>query len=182
MEGRRETIQVRCYTSAHRTSLVIRKLGDFRLPTPVTIPQAGAIAFSFLLMWNTRNLWGFLAFGNGVVRFLILASVPVGIGLVVRYAKVEGRKPHQAAIGLLSAYLLQPLGRAARIRNPRPARARWAPHFSGPSSPGLTVAPAGKEAARAHRERTRKRKADASGKTQKPPKPAKAPRIKVRRR
>lgn len=174
MEERKELIPLRCYTRAHRTQMVIGKLGDFRLPSPITLHQAGAIGITFLFVWNTRNIWGFLTFGSGFIRFFIICAVPLAVGWIVRYAKIEGRKPQQAALGLLSAYIGQPLSRFLKTRPERPRRERWAPYFGGETPSAVIAAPEGKKAAKTQQDRDKKRKAAK--------RPRKPQRIKVRRR
>lgn len=174
MEGKKELIPLRCYTRAHRTPMVIGKLGDFRLPSPITLPQAGAIGVTFLLVWNTRNIWGFLTFGSGFIRFFLICAAPLTVGWIVRYAKVEGRKPQQAALGLLSAYVGQPLSRRLKTRPERPRREQWSPYFGGESPPIVAAAPEGGKAARAQRARDKEREA-----AKRPKKPQ---RIRVKRR
>lgn len=184
----REYIRVRCYTKAHRTALVIGKLGDFRLPTPLTIPQAAAIAVSFWILWNTRNLWSIFTLGNGYIKFIILCGAPVGLGLVVRYAKVEGRKPHQAFVGIFSARVVHPLTRRLSIKpGGKAVRARWSPYFGGEAAVPLVAA--GGERARevakereGKRKKARKERAAAAAAARKKARSSSPPRLRVKRR
>ena len=76
---------------------------------------------------------------------------------------------------MLSVYTGLVLKRRELAR-PLPYRARWIPYFGGESPPVVPVDPAGAEAARAQRERDKKRRSPQSSKPKRPP------RIKVRRK
>ena len=176
-----ELITIRCYTKAHRTPLVIGKLGDFRLPSQVTIPQMATLVMTFIILWNTRNAWDVLVFNNGTLKFIVYAGGSVAAGLVVRYAKVEGRKPYQAFAGMFLARIYLPITYRL-IGGPRPVRARWTAYFGGEETRmEIAAAPAAEEVVRKRRERAKERKAKEAAARKKAYK-ARPPKIKVKKR
>jgi hypothetical protein len=108
----------RSYTRARRSPLVIGKLpGAGRLPGgPYTITQIVTMVVVFVVLLVTKAVWAH--FGPGDV--LVLIVVPWGLAFALRYARMDGRDPARALLGVL-AYASTP--RAGRLAG-RPLRPR----------------------------------------------------------
>lgn len=119
-----ETLVGRSYTRARRYPLVIGKLPNGgRIPGgPYTLTQLGVMVGAFLLLVGTRGLWAHF----GLVNLVLLVGVPYGLAWGVRHARVEGRDPARAALGLLVLYSQPRTGRLAGnpIRRVRPVALR----------------------------------------------------------
>ncbi len=111
----------RCYTHARRFPLVIGKLQGFSLPGgPYTITQVGVFVVAVVILIQARGLW---AHFGGVVNLVIGAGLPYGLAWAVRHARIEGRDPLRAALGVLTYYSAPRSGRlhGRAYRTPRPA-------------------------------------------------------------
>jgi len=120
-EAQPDVLTGRCYTHARRFPLVIGKLQGFSLPGgPYTITQVGMFIGALLVLILTRGLW---ARFPGVINLVIMVGLPYGLAWAARHARVEGRDPFRAALGLLTYF---PAARSGRLhghayRSPRPA-------------------------------------------------------------
>ncbi|MFB8087924.1 TcpE family conjugal transfer membrane protein [Streptomyces sp. NPDC055992] len=105
------------YTRARKHPLVIGKLpGGGRIPGgPYTITQIITMAGVFVLLLLVRDLWAFFGIGNAFVMII----VPWGLAWLMRYARMDGRDPARALLGLLTYGTSPPGGRLAG----RPQRA-----------------------------------------------------------
>jgi hypothetical protein len=110
------TITCGSYTHARRFPKVIGKLSGWT-PWwgPWTITQYGVLVGGFLVLKITGPLW---ARFSGPVNAVLLIGVPFGLAWYARSAKVEGRSPLRAAIGLAALLVVPPTGR----RQGRPVR------------------------------------------------------------
>ncbi|WP_432091439.1 hypothetical protein [Streptomyces sp. NRRL F-5630] len=102
-----EAMVGRCYTKARRHPSLIARWPGGRGQIwggPYTIPQAVVLGVTVVLMLLTREVWARFGLGNVV----LLALVPYGVSLVVRYVRVDGRDPVSVAVsvaGLLGSAL-----------------------------------------------------------------------------
>ena len=116
------TIPCRSYTHARRFPKVIGKLSGWT-PWwgPWTITQYGVLLGTFLLLKMTGPLWA--RFG-GPMNLVLLIGLPFTLAWFARSAKVEGRSPHRAALGLLTLLAAPPTGRrqGRAVRPPRAHR------------------------------------------------------------
>ncbi|MEU2024273.1 TcpE family conjugal transfer membrane protein [Streptomyces sp. NPDC016469] len=101
----------RSYTRARKHPLVIGKLpGGGRIPGgPYTITQIVTMVVVFVLLLGLRDLWAFFGLGNA----LVLVAVPWGLAWLMRYARMDGRDPARALLGLLAYGTSPPGGRLA---------------------------------------------------------------------
>ncbi|MFD5785339.1 TcpE family conjugal transfer membrane protein [Streptomyces sp. NPDC127037] len=99
------------YTRARKHPLVIGKLpGGGRIPGgPYTITQIITMAGVFVLLLLVRDLWAFFGIGNA----LVMVIVPWGLAWLMRYARMDGRDPARALLGLLTYSTSPPGGRLA---------------------------------------------------------------------
>ncbi|MCX4448386.1 TcpE family conjugal transfer membrane protein [Streptomyces sp. NPDC087866] len=99
------------YTRARKHPLVIGKLpGGGRIPGgPYTITQIITMAGVFVLLLMVRDLWAFFGIGNAFVMVI----VPWGLAWLMRYARMDGRDPARALLGLLTYGTSPPGGRLA---------------------------------------------------------------------
>ncbi|MGW3491613.1 hypothetical protein [Streptomyces sp. NPDC001054] len=89
----------RCYTKARRHPSLIARWPGGRGQIwggPYTIPQAVVLGVMVVLMLLTREVWARFGLGNVV----LLALVPYGVSLVVRYVRVDGRDPVSVAVSV----------------------------------------------------------------------------------
>lgn len=105
-------IVARSYTRGRRYPRVIGTIttgaGRFRLPGgPYSIPQFVTAAIGMVLLTQTRGLWG----SGGIGDAIAIIVVPLAAGWVMRRARIEGREPHRAAIGLAKMLLAPASGR-----------------------------------------------------------------------
>ncbi|RKE03025.1 hypothetical protein [Streptomyces sp. TLI_171] len=116
-----EALIGRSYTRARRSPLVIGKLpGAGRLPGgPYTITQIVTMVLTFVALIATKALWAY--FGPGNVLFLIV--VPWGLAFALRYARMDGRDPARALLGVFTYASTPRVGRLAGrpVRPRRPA-------------------------------------------------------------
>ncbi|MFC7182019.1 hypothetical protein ACFQMG_20935, partial [Kitasatospora paranensis] len=108
----------RSYTRARRSPLVIGKLpGAGRLPGgPYTITQIVTMVLVFVVLIITKAVWAHFGPGN----VLIMIVVPWGVAFALRYARMDGRDPARALLGVFT-YASTP--RAGRLAG-RPVRPR----------------------------------------------------------
>ncbi|WUS97723.1 TcpE family conjugal transfer membrane protein [Streptomyces sp. NBC_00708] len=101
----------RSYTRARKHPLVIGKLpGGGRIPGgPYTITQIVTMVVVFVLLLSLRSLWAFFGLGNA----LILVAVPWGLAWLMRYARMDGRDPARALLGLITYGTAPPGGKLA---------------------------------------------------------------------
>ncbi|MFF4344717.1 hypothetical protein ACFY00_32955 [Kitasatospora sp. NPDC001540] len=110
----------RSYTRARRSPLVIGKLpGAGRLPGgPYTITQVVTMVLVFVVLITTKALWAHFGPGN----VLVMVAVPWGLAFALRYARMDGRDPARALLGVFT-YASTPragrlAGRPVRLRRP----------------------------------------------------------------
>ena len=111
------------YTHARRYPLVIGKIGEFTLPTPLSPAQISTLLASFFFLLVTRGLWGGVL--PRMVNVFILIVVPLGMTWAVRHLRMEGRSPVKMLIGLVSYWAAPRHGwsRGSRIwTRPHPQR------------------------------------------------------------
>ncbi|MFJ8073887.1 hypothetical protein ACIQ7Q_08130 [Streptomyces sp. NPDC096176] len=133
----------RSYTRARKHPLVIGKLpGGGRIPGgPYTITQIVTMVVVFVLLLALRDLWAVFGLGNA----FIMIAVPWGLAWMARYARMDGRDPARALLGLITYGTAPPGGRLGgrpqrpfrtklvtgqvtiRLRPPNPAQAADAP-------------------------------------------------------
>ncbi|GJF30261.1 hypothetical protein KNE206_29610 [Kitasatospora sp. NE20-6] len=108
----------RSYTRARRSPLVIGKLpGAGRLPGgPYTITQIVTMVLVFVVLIITKAVWAHFGPGN----VLIMIAVPWSLAFALRYARMDGRDPARALLGVFT-YASTP--RAGRLAG-RPVRRR----------------------------------------------------------
>ncbi|GAA2773110.1 hypothetical protein [Kitasatospora cinereorecta] len=116
-----DTLIGRSYTRARRSPLVIGKLpGAGRLPGgPYTISQIVTMVLAFVALITTKAVWAHFGFGN----VLIMVVVPWGLAFTLRYARMDGRDPARALLGVFT-YASTPragrlAGRPVRLRRPQ---------------------------------------------------------------
>ncbi|WP_327325215.1 conjugal transfer protein [Streptomyces sp. NBC_01210] len=99
------------YTRARKHPLVIGKLpGGGRIPGgPYTITQIVTMVGVFILLLGLRDLWAVFGLGNA----LILIAFPWGLAWLMRYARMDGRDPARALLGLITYGTSPPGGRLA---------------------------------------------------------------------
>jgi hypothetical protein len=109
------------YTRARKHPLVIGKLpGGGRIPGgPYTITQIVTMVAVFVLLVSTRDLWAVFGLGNA----LVIIVAPWGLAWLMRYARLDGRDPARALLGLVVYGTSPPGGRLAG-RPQRPFRAK----------------------------------------------------------
>jgi hypothetical protein len=103
--------------------LVVGKIGGYALPTPLTPAQVGTLLASACGLLATHRVWGVLP---GRAELVVTVAVPLVLTWAVRHARIEGRAPFRAALGLLS-YLARPrrgVRRGVPVRPDRPVRLR----------------------------------------------------------
>lgn len=112
----------RSYTRARKHPLVIGKLpGGGRIPGgPYTITQIVTMVVVFVLLLSLRSLWAFFGLGNA----LILVAVPWGLAWLMRYARMDGRDPARALLGLIT-YGTAPPGASWPAARNAPSRPSW---------------------------------------------------------
>ncbi|MEV8099123.1 hypothetical protein [Kitasatospora sp. NPDC085879] len=110
----------RSYTRARRSPLVIGKLpGAGRLPGgPYTITQIVTMVLVFVVLIITKAVWAHFGPGN----VLVMIAVPWGLAFALRYARMDGRDPARALLGVFT-YASTPragrlAGRPVRLRRP----------------------------------------------------------------
>jgi hypothetical protein len=110
----------RSYTRARRSPLVIGKLpGAGRLPGgPYTITQIVTMVLVFVVLIITKAIWAHFGPGN----VLVVVVVPWGLAFALRYARMDGRDPARALLGVFT-YASTPrtgrlAGRPVRLRRP----------------------------------------------------------------
>lgn len=101
----------RSYTRARKHPLVIGRFpGGGRIPGgPYTITQIVTMVAVFILLLGLRDLWAVFGLGN----VLVLVVVPWGLAWLMRYARMDGRDPARALLGLLAYATAPPGGRLA---------------------------------------------------------------------
>ncbi|WP_406451553.1 conjugal transfer protein [Streptomyces sp. NBC_00876] len=101
----------RSYTRARKHPLVVGKLpGGGRLPGgPYTITQIVTMVGVFVLLLGLRDLWAVFGLGNALVMII----VPWGLAWLMRYARMDGRDPARALLGLITYGTTPPGGRLA---------------------------------------------------------------------
>ena len=87
---------------------------------PWTITQYGVLIGSFLILKISAPLW---ARFSGPINTVLMIGVSFASAWYLRSAKVEGRSPLRAAIGLVTLLVAPPAGR----RQGRPARPAGVP-------------------------------------------------------
>lgn len=99
------------YTRARKHPLVIGKLpGGGRIPGgPYTITQIVTMVGVFILLLSLRDLWAFFGIGNAIVMIVF----PWGLAWLMRYARMDGRDPARALLGLIVYGTAPPGGRLA---------------------------------------------------------------------
>lgn len=117
-------VTCRSFTAARRFPMVFGVIGGFVLPVPLSPAQAITFLTSFITLFLTRGLWGFLL--PGTITFLVLVGVPIGLTWAVRHLRLEGRSPLKTAVGICTLWLAPPQGvlRGATARTPQPVRLR----------------------------------------------------------
>ncbi|MFP5376692.1 MAG: TcpE family conjugal transfer membrane protein [Acidimicrobiia bacterium] len=120
-----EVVECRSYTHARRHPGVIGKIGGWTLPSPVSPTQLGVLVGSFVVLVQTRGLWGHLP---PMFNLVVLAGLPIGLGWSVRHLRMEGRSPLRMAAGVAVLASRPPggtrLGRPVRARRPTGCRTR----------------------------------------------------------
>lgn len=122
-----EVDEVECwsYTHARRHPAIVGKIGGWTLPSPMSPTQLGVLVGSFVVLVQTRGLWGRLP---PVLNLVVLAGVPIGLSWAVRHLRMEGRSPVRMAAGLTVLVSRPPggtrLGRPVRPKRPASCRAR----------------------------------------------------------
>lgn len=115
----------RSYTFARRHPAVIGKIGGWTLPSPVSPAQLGVLVGSFVVLVQTRRLWGHLP---PVANLVVLAGLPLALAWAVRHLRMEGRSPVRMAAGLACLAAAPSggtrLGRPVRTRRPTSCRGR----------------------------------------------------------
>lgn len=101
----------RSYTRARKHPLVIGKLpGGGRIPGgPYTITQIVTMVGVFVLLLALRDLWAFFGLGNALVMIVL----PWGLAWTMRYARMDGRDPARALLGLITYGTSPPGGKLA---------------------------------------------------------------------
>ncbi|GAB3435099.1 hypothetical protein GCM10027569_86820 [Flindersiella endophytica] len=108
-----EVLTGRCYTRAQRIPLMIGRLPGAQGPLwggPYTVTQFAVFCGGIVLLWLTRSLWAHLGTGwNGVT----LIGLPALAAWAVRRARIDGRDPLHAALGIAAFVLAPATGRLA---------------------------------------------------------------------
>jgi hypothetical protein len=117
-----EPIVCRSYTFARRYPLVIGKIGGWTpIWGPATPAQYGIGIASALLLIATRRFWAYLP---GPLEVVVFLAVPFGLAWYLRAAKIEGRAPLRALVGLYTLLATPPKGELGGkpVIDRRPAR------------------------------------------------------------
>lgn len=84
-------IPLLCATRTARVRRKLYRLGDLRLPFPVSLPQVLAAVATFVLVWQVWRVFGVAFSGPTSVLFL---APPLAAGWAVDGEQIEGRLPH----------------------------------------------------------------------------------------
>lgn len=122
--GRGDALVGRCYTRARRLPLMIGRLPGGRGQVwggPYTLTQFLTACVALVVLWQTYGIWARFSTGWDA---LILLGVPALLAWLVRRARIEGRDPLRAAVGVVAFLAYPSTGRLAG-RTWRPAGPRW---------------------------------------------------------
>ena len=122
-----DRIECRSYTHARKHPQVIGRIGGWSLPTPITPAQLGVLVGTFVVLAETRLLWGK---ATGGADLLVLALLPMATAWTIRHLQPEGRSPIRTLLGVV-AVLRAPVGGTAR--------GRAQPRATGRRTPGRPV-------------------------------------------
>lgn len=113
------------YTHARRHPMVLGKIGGWRPPFQLTLPQLGVFLVVFMLEVRLWGLWA--RFMSPLMAIAVAIIVPGILSFLIRKARLEGRSLIRAAIGWFSYLLLSARHDKVGGRVYRPTR---------PGSPG----------------------------------------------
>lgn len=125
-----EPLVGRCYTRARRLPLMIGRMPGGRGQLwggPYTLSQFAVAGACLLVLWQTHVLWAhFGTVGNA----LVLLGVPAVAAWAARRARIEGRDPLRAAVGVARFIAAPAQGRVAgRAWKPPATRATTRTRF-----------------------------------------------------
>ena len=118
-------IDCACYTHGRRHPEVLGSLGATTLPFQITAPALMAFFLTGALMvgtWMNGGLWTWLL--PTPVNAMLCVVVPVVLGAVAQYARIDGRSPMIGALAFARYGLRTRHGVVAGRPAPRPRRRR----------------------------------------------------------
>jgi hypothetical protein len=113
------------YTHARRHPMVLGKIGGWKPPFQVTLPQLGVFILVFLIEIRLWRFWA--AWMSPIMAIGVALIIPGLASFLVRRARVEGRSLVRAVIGWASFLLVSTHRDRVGGRTYRPPR---------PGSPG----------------------------------------------
>jgi hypothetical protein len=110
-EGGDDHIVCATYTHARRHPLVLGKIAGWTPPFQLSVPQVLVLLGVFWLEMQTWHLWGALLPRS--LQAVVAIGLPIGLGWIVRKARVEGRSLPRAVVGWVSLLTSPRWGKAA---------------------------------------------------------------------
>lgn len=122
-------IDCACYTHGRRHPEVLGSLGATTLPFQITAPALMVFFLAGALMvgtWVYGGLWTWLL--PTPLNAMLCVIVPVVLGAVAQYARIDGRSPLIGALAFARYGLRTRHGVVAGRPAPRPRRRRMSTH------------------------------------------------------